>query len=170
MAHSDGNDRGDDPGAGPWPRAAASAVLFRGESVLLVERADGPSEGLWSLPGGKIALGETAEDGARREVEEETGLGCHIEGLAGVYDVIDHDENGQVVSQYVIATYFGRANDGEPRPRGDAREARFVALDAMKEMKLTHGTQFVIEHAWQLLAAGCSEATGTSRFEYNISG
>ena len=37
---------------GPWPRAGASAVLFRGEAVLLIERGGGPSEGLWSLPGG----------------------------------------------------------------------------------------------------------------------
>ena len=37
---------------GPWPRAGASAVLFRGEAVLLVERSGGPSQGLWSLPGG----------------------------------------------------------------------------------------------------------------------
>lgn len=136
-----------------WPRAAASAVLFRGEAVLLVERAKGPAEGLWSLPGGEIEAGETAEAAARREVEEETGLIAHIEGLAGVYDVIDHNEAGEVTLQYVIATYFGRADDGEPRPRGDAKEARFVALDAVKDLSLTHGTRFVIEHAWRLLAA-----------------
>lgn len=128
--------------------------MFRGEAVLLVERAEGSSAGLWSLPGGEIELGETAEAAARREVEEETGLIAHIEGLAGVYDVIDHDEAGEVVLQYVIATYFGRADDGEPRPRDDAREARFVALDAVKDMQLTHGTRFIIEHAWRLLASG----------------
>lgn len=139
---------------GHWPRAAASAVLFRGEAVLLVERAEGASAGLWSLPGGEIEAGETAEAAARREVEEETGLIAHIEGLAGVYDVIDHDEAGEVVLQYVIATYFGRADDGEPRARDDVREARFVALDAVKDMQLTHGTRFIIEHAWRLLAAG----------------
>ncbi len=138
---------------GPWPRAAASAVLFRGEAVLLVERNHGPSEGLWSLPGGSIEAGETAEDAARRETHEETGLTCHIEGLAGVYDIIDRDEAGTVVLHYVIATYFGRADDGEPRAREDVRAARFVALDALKELPLTHGTRFVIEEAWQRLAA-----------------
>lgn len=138
----------------PWPKAAASAVLFRGEAVLLILRGDGHAEGLWSLPGGAIEMGETAEDAARREVEEETGLIAHIEGLAGVYDVIDRDDTGAVVLHYVIATYFGRADDGEPRPRGDAREARFFALDAARRLELTHGTKFVIDHAWELLAAG----------------
>jgi ADP-ribose pyrophosphatase YjhB (NUDIX family) len=138
---------------GFWPRAAASAVLFRGEAVLLIERGEGPAEGLWSLPGGAIEAGETAEEAARREVEEETGLICHIEGLAGVYDVIDRDDAGKVVLHYVISTYYGRADDGEPRSRGDAREARFFAIDKLKDLSMTHGTRFVVEHGWRLLAA-----------------
>jgi len=139
-----------------WPRAAASAVLFRGEAVLLVERDKGPSAGLWTLPGGCIELGETAEDAARREVREETGLIAHIEGLAGVYDIIDHDEAGKVVLHYVIATYYGRADDGEPRAKSDIREARLFALDKVKDLPLTHGTRFVVENAWHLLTSARS--------------
>jgi ADP-ribose pyrophosphatase YjhB (NUDIX family) len=138
---------------GPWPRAGASAVLFRGEAVLLIERGGGPSEGLWSLPGGSIEAGETAEDAARREVREETGLIAHISGLAGVYDIIDRDNDGAVVLHYVIATYFGRADDGEPGPGSDAREARFFALDKFDDLPLTRGARFVIEEAWRLLTA-----------------
>jgi ADP-ribose pyrophosphatase YjhB (NUDIX family) len=138
---------------GAWPRAAASAVLFRGKSVLLVERDRGPSEGLWSLPGGSIEAGETAEEAARREVHEETGLIAHISGLAGVYDIIDRDEADTVVLHYVIATYFGRADDGEPRAHSDVPAARFFALDGLEALPLTQGTRFVIEEAWRLLAA-----------------
>ena len=137
---------------GPWPRAGASAVLFRGEAVLLVERGGGPSAGLWSLPGGCIEPGETAEDAARREVREETGLDPHISGLAGVYDIIDRDGDGAVVLHYVLATYFGRADDGEPRAAGDARNARFFALDKLGDLPMTRGTRFVIDEAWRLLA------------------
>ena len=136
-----------------WPRAAASAVLFRGEAVLLIERSSSPAEGLWSLPGGAIEMGETAEDATRREVHEETGLIAHIEGLAGVYDVIDRDEAGAVVLHYVIVCYYGRADDGEPSARSDAHQARFFALDKIRDLPLTKGTQFVIEEAWRLLAA-----------------
>jgi len=136
-----------------WPRPAASAVLFRGESVLLIERGEGDGADLWSLPGGSIEAGETTEAAVHREVEEETGLICHIEGLAGVYDVIDRDEAGTVVLHYVIVTYFGRADDGEPAARGDARQARFFALDAVEKLPMTHGTRHVIDEAWRLLAA-----------------
>jgi len=138
---------------GPWPRAGASAVLFRGEAVLLVERSGEPSEGLWSLPGGSIEAGETAEDAARREVREETGLDAQFAGLAGVYDIIDRDSDGVVVLHYVLATYFGRTADGGPQPGSDARRARFIALGELADLPMTHGTRFVIEEARRLLAA-----------------
>jgi 8-oxo-dGTP diphosphatase len=63
--------------------AAAGAAVWRragdGIEVLLVHR---PRYDDWSLPKGKLEPGESWEDGARREVEEETGvtgvLGPHL--------------------------------------------------------------------------------------------
>jgi len=145
--------RGETGAKGPWPRAGASAVLFRGDAVLLIERGDGPSEGLFSLPGGSIEAGETAEDAACREVNEETGLAAHIIGLAGVYDIIDRDETDAIVLHYVLATYFGRAGDGAPKPGGDARDARLVVMAELADLAMTQGTRHVIEEARRLLAA-----------------
>ena len=60
------------------PRAAVSvAVRFQIGDVVqyaLVQRANEPNRGLWSLPGGKIELGETTLAAAKRELFEETGL------------------------------------------------------------------------------------------------
>ncbi|MFJ4851201.1 NUDIX hydrolase [Streptomyces sp. NPDC088733] len=61
------------------PILAAGAVLWRrspvdgGLEIALVHR---PKYDDWSLPKGKLKRGETAVDGARREVKEETGLDC----------------------------------------------------------------------------------------------
>ncbi|MDG4795115.1 NUDIX hydrolase [Micromonospora sp. WMMD1082] len=61
-------------------RARAAAVIVRGGRLLMVrERGLGPSgrhdgQEYWTLPGGGIAAGETAEDAVRREVAEEIGL------------------------------------------------------------------------------------------------
>ena len=55
------------------PILAASAVIFRGHRVLLVQRGQELGRGLWSLPGGKVEHGERTKAAASREVMEETG-------------------------------------------------------------------------------------------------
>jgi mutator protein MutT len=50
-------------------------VSARDGRVLIVRRAAGSTGGgAWCLPGGKIDYGETVEQGAARELAEETGL------------------------------------------------------------------------------------------------
>ena len=57
------------------PVPAACCVVSDGQGkVLFVQRAVEPAKGLWSLPGGFVELGETTEEAALRELEEETGL------------------------------------------------------------------------------------------------
>ena len=53
---------------------AASVALVRKIDVLLIQRARAPSEGKWTLPGGRLGPGETAEQCAIREIKEELGL------------------------------------------------------------------------------------------------
>jgi 8-oxo-dGTP diphosphatase len=43
--------------------------------VLLVRRSRPPQEGMWAIPGGRLALDETMEEAALRTLEEQTGLG-----------------------------------------------------------------------------------------------
>ena len=57
------------------PNAASVALIDR-DRVLLIQRARKPYFGLWSLPGGRLEVGETAEDAAIREIREEVGLTC----------------------------------------------------------------------------------------------
>lgn len=52
---------------------AAGGLVFRDGSVLVVHR---PQYDDWTFPKGKLEPGESWEDAARREVEEETGLDC----------------------------------------------------------------------------------------------
>lgn len=56
------------------PRPCTSVILYKENQYLLVERAFEPGKGFWDLPGGFVDVGETFEEGARREVKEELGI------------------------------------------------------------------------------------------------
>ncbi len=59
------------------------------DAVLLVRIAPGyPDAGGWTLPGGGLDFGEDPEDGAIREVHEETGLDVRLEAAIGVFSLV----------------------------------------------------------------------------------
>ncbi len=134
-----------------WPKAAASAAIFRGDSVLLVERGKPPVSGVWSLPGGHIEPGEPARDAALRELAEETGIRVELLGLADVHDVIIRDEAGALGAHFLLAVFYGRWLAGEPIAATDCRDARFVPLTEIAAYSLTDGAQRIIEKAHRLL-------------------
>lgn len=76
------------------PTAAATAIITRPDGrVLFITRAKAPARGKLAFPGGFIGIGESAEDGLRREVREEVGI--EIGGL----DFLCSHQN-----QYLYAT------------------------------------------------------------------
>ena len=56
------------------PKPTATLICPKKNEILLVQRAFSPGKGEWGLPGGFLELGETLEQGAKRELNEETNL------------------------------------------------------------------------------------------------
>lgn len=137
-----------------WPRPAASAAVFRGEEVLLVERGKGAPRGLWSLPGGHVEPGETVLQAALRELMEETSVTARIEGLADVRDVMIRDGSGRLTAHYVLTIFYGRWHQGEPLAGSDSPSARFVSLADLGAYKLTDGVAEVVAKARGMLTRG----------------
>jgi ADP-ribose pyrophosphatase YjhB (NUDIX family) len=67
------------------PRIVVGTLPVEAGRVHLARRAIEPAIGRWSYPGGFLELGEAAQEGARRETEEETELRVEIGRLVGVY-------------------------------------------------------------------------------------
>ena len=131
-----------------WPRPAASAIIFRGATVLIVERGKGALPGTWSLPGGHIEPGERARDAAARELLEETGLAVTLEGLVDVHDAIFRDGEGTLRAHYVLSVFWGRSAEGMPIAATDVRDARFVPVGDVDTYRMTPGAQDIIRRAY----------------------
>lgn len=103
----------------PFP--TADVLMVRDGKVLLIERKN-PPEG-WALPGGFIDYGESAEQAATRELEEETGLRCTHLTLFGVYSAPGRDPRFHTLT----VVYLGVA-EGELRAGDDAADAKWFDL------------------------------------------
>ena len=99
------------------PVRAAGVILFRDGRVLLIHR---PSRDDWSFPKGKHEPGETDEQCALRELEEEVGLRVRLGERVGEtrYDLADGRPKR-------VAWFRGEAN-GEPQALDNVDEVRWV--------------------------------------------
>jgi 8-oxo-dGTP diphosphatase len=114
------------------PQIAVGAVVVEDGRLLMIQRAQDPGAGLWSLPGGRVELGEYLADALRREVAEETGLSVEVRDLVGILEVVGDPH-------YVILDYFAEvAGDvRDPVAGTDVSDARWVPLDEVADLDCT---------------------------------
>ncbi len=110
------------------PVVGVGGVIWRGpDQVLLVRRGQEPRLGEWSLPGGRVEVGEALRQALAREVAEETGLAIAIEGLIDVVDFVERDAGGGVSVHYVLIDFSARWTSGEPHAGSDASECTWLS-------------------------------------------
>lgn len=100
------------------------------DCVLLVKHRPergGFWQGKWICPGGKLELGETIEDGIRREVKEETNLEIRLTTPLIPFERIVETE-GQTELHVIYIDYLAEKTGGELRAASDVGEARWVPL------------------------------------------
>ena len=69
------------------PKIVVGSVCTHGERLLLCRRAIPPREGYWTIPAGYMELGETVEEGTRREAWEEARARIELIDLLAIYSV-----------------------------------------------------------------------------------
>jgi ADP-ribose pyrophosphatase YjhB (NUDIX family) len=119
-------------GTAPLWLAGVTAVVVRGDEVLLVRRAD---TGAWTPVTGIVDPGEHPSDAAVRETLEEADLRVTAERLAsiGVTREVVYANGDR--AQYLDHTFVMSYVSGEPSPAdGENTEARWFALDDLPPM------------------------------------
>lgn len=121
------------------PLVGVGAVVQMGDKILLVQRAEEPGKGLWSIPGGLVEVGETLRDAAKREVEEETGISVEIGELIDVMENIIRDEDGRVKFHYVLIDFKAKpaSEEIELKPSSEVLGACWFTPEEIKKLPLT---------------------------------
>ena len=99
---------------------AAGGVVVVDGRVLLVHR---PRYDDWTLPKGKLDPGESFEEAALREVEEETGLVCRLGRELPSTEY--HDNKGR---PKVVRYWLMEVERGEFEPNDEVDEVRWAEL------------------------------------------
>lgn len=91
--------------------------------ILVIRRRDNSE---WQIPGGILELGESIEDGVRREIHEETGVNVRVGRLTGIY---------KNMRRAVVALVFRCVpQSGEAQPTAEASEVRWITREQAAEM------------------------------------
>jgi 8-oxo-dGTP diphosphatase len=115
--------------------------------VLLVKRKHWPGEGMWAIPGGFVEPDESLEEGARRELEEETGVRDVY--LEQVYTFGDpqRDPRGRVIT--VVYYALIPPDSVKPIAGDDAAVAQWFPAYALPPLAFDH--EKILSYVWQRL-------------------
>ena len=124
------------------PQLCVGAVAVDAEQVLLIRRGSKPGAGRWSLPGGRVELGETLAEAVVREVREETGLEAMCDELVGWVERIE------AAYHFVIFDFSVTVLDrAHPVAGDDAAAVAWVNLAEVADLDLVDGlAEFLHEH------------------------
>ena len=123
------------------PTPATCLVVTNGENqVLLVKRSVPPKIGMWCLPGGFIELGEGPEEGALRELAEETGLTGSSPELLGVRTTPSAQYHSVLMVGYLVRKFSGTPIAGD-----DASDVRWFSINDLPPIAFDSHRHFINE-------------------------
>jgi 8-oxo-dGTP diphosphatase len=105
------------------PKIAIGGVIIINNKILLAKRRDEPDKNKWAIPGGKLELNETLEEGLKREMKEETSLDIKKGKLLGIIEVVNDNFH------YVILDYECNIISGDIRSGSDALDIKYFDLN-----------------------------------------
>jgi 8-oxo-dGTP diphosphatase len=122
----------------PHPAVTTDCVIFGFDGtklkVLLIERGIDPYKGKWALPGGFLRMDESAEEGALRELKEETGLETAYIKQFHTFTAPLRDPRERVIT----IAYYALVRLQEVIGGDDAARAEWFALDDVPALAFDH--------------------------------
>lgn len=112
------------------PKVAVNVFVIKDGMLLLGKRKKGAGNGFWALPGGHLEFGESLIVGAKRELEEETGLTARV-----TFENMVNDYSAGDGTHYVHINFLAHDVSGAPEVREPEKcyEWKWFLLDVLPE-------------------------------------
>jgi len=133
------------------PIIGVGAVIICKGKILLEKRKNEPGRGKWTIPGGLVELGESAEQTVIREVKEETNLEVEHPKLIDVVNNIISDRNNKTKYHFVIVDYFVKLKGGTLKAEDDAAELKWIPFREVEKYDLTKSFRDFFKRNRQIL-------------------
>lgn len=122
----------------PHPSVTTDCAIFSFDGisikVLLIQRGLEPYKDAWALPGGFLRMDETADECAKRELEEETGLKDIPVEQFHTFTAVDRDPRERVIT----IAYYALVRMGDVKGGDDASNARWFSYDEIPSLAFDH--------------------------------
>ena len=122
----------------PHPAVTTDCVVFGLEgkrlNILLIERGNEPYKGCWAFPGGFMNIDETAEEGARRELFEETGLKLEELKQFGTFTAVNRDPRERVIT----IAFYAVVRKSDVQGGDDASKAQWFPIEDIPPLAFDH--------------------------------
>jgi ADP-ribose pyrophosphatase YjhB (NUDIX family) len=133
------------------PILGVSIAVFRAGRVLLATRTKPPSAGVFTLPGGRLEAGESLEEAALRELEEEVGVKAKIIAFNRFVEMIAPQAGAEMRQHYVILSFVGTWISGEGSPGPEAGEVLWAEPGQIVHLNTSPHLNAVVEDALKIL-------------------
>ena len=124
----------------PHPAVTTDCVIFGFDgssiNIILIERGLDPYKGAWALPGGFLSMDETVEEGARRELREETNIQDIYLEQFHVFSEVDRDPRERVLTVAFFALVS--KNDFQVIAGDDASKAQWHEWNHLPSLAFDH--------------------------------
>lgn len=135
---------------------ASSAILIRRGRILLIRRKNPPSLDMFAFPGGRAEPGETPDQTALREFEEETGIAAHSPKLFAFYD-LQSENPGR---HFHLSVFLVEADaEAVAEARDDAADAGWYAPEEIRRLNIPESVRECVDRIEiEMLVGGLPDA------------